>query len=206
MSERLPVIEEAGDLREQMRHQVARDGVEVGTAIVVEIGNPVPTGRRATTACRSPSLRSRRRRSFPRIAVVGIRLARKIRDVDVRPAGTEGIADRDPHPGARLGAPGAGTRLLRDVLESALAAIAVEAVRHAVVGDEEVGPAVSVVVEENRARPLPSRIVGRRNGRGVLEAAAGGLSEEDSLLARIVLGIRIWNCGKERSFSGVVSR
>src|ERR1035441_4250447 len=62
-----------------------------------------------------------------------------------------------PNEGKRRSPP-SGAGGVRDVLEGAVALVAVEEIAHAVVGDKDVRPAVEVDVADHHAEPLPGAV------------------------------------------------
>ena len=105
------------------------------------------------------------------------------------PAGAVVVGGVDAHAGARH------ARFVErhacsdgDVGEGAVLLVLVEAVRLRVVGDEQVEPAVAVVIEERDAERLRGRVVETGFLRRVLELAAAGVAIERRALPLVRLG------------------
>ena len=96
------------------------------------------------------------------VALVGVQrhhLVREVADDEARPAGAVVVGRVDAHAGARdAGFVERHAGRDADVHERSVAAIAVEPVGLRVVGDEDVEPAVGVVVEQRDAERLGGRV------------------------------------------------
>ena len=73
-------------------------------------------------------------------------------------------------------------------LKRAVAQVAIELVGLRVVGDEEVGPAVLVVVEQRDAERLRARVEDAARGGDVLEGAVAAVAEQPAGVAAVRLG------------------
>ena len=95
------------------------------------------------------------------------------------------VAGVDAHAGARL-AFGAERQpgFDGDVLERAVAQVAIELVRLRVVGDEQIGPAVLVVVEHRDAQRLRARVEDAARRRDVFERAVAAIAEQPAACRR----------------------
>ena len=105
------------------------------------------------------------------------------------PAGAVVVGGVDAHAGAR------DARFVErdargdaDVGERAVLLVLVEPVRLRVVGDEQVEPAVAVVIEQRDAERLRGRVVETRLLRHVLERAVAGVAIERRALTLVRLG------------------
>ena len=97
-------------------------------------------------------------------------------------------ADIDAHAGARL-AVGAERQpgFDGDVLERAVAQVAIELVRLRVVGDEQIGPAVLVVVEHRDAERFRAGVEDAARRRDVFEGAVAAVAKQPAGVAAIRL-------------------
>jgi hypothetical protein len=110
-------------------------------------------------------------------------LVREVPDQERGPAAAAVVGRVRAHPRAGDARLAEGdTRGHADVAEAAVAAIAIELVRLRVVGDEQVGPGVGVVVDEGEAERLGARVLEPRLLRGVLEDAAREAAVEPKAL------------------------
>ena len=112
----------------------------------------------------------------------------EVGDGDPGAAGVVEVAGIDTHPRPRLAVLAEGDAgLQRHVLERAVAQIPIQLVRLRVVGDEEIGPAVLVVVDHRHAERFRAGVEDAARGGDVLERAVAAVTEQPAGLAAIRL-------------------
>ena len=118
------------------------------------------------------------------ITVEGVVLADPVGEEEVEPAVSVIVGDGGTHAGARV----AGAGFDRDLLEGAVAPVAVEPVEALVIADIEIGPTVVVEVGKDGLE-TPPRAVRQPRALGDLgEPAAAVVLEKQILLGRVVGG------------------
>ena len=122
------------------------------------------------------------KRPFPSFVVERHHLVREVADDQALPAGAVVVGGVDAHAGARhAGLVERHAGRDADVGERAVLLVLVEAVRLRVVGDEQVEPAVAVVIEQRDAERLRGRVVEAGSLRRVLERAVAAVAVERGL-------------------------
>ena len=112
-------------------------------------------------------------------AVEGHHFVVEIGDGDASSAGVVEIRDVDAHAGARLAVFAEGHAGAHgNVFEGAVAQIAVELVGLRVVGDQEVRPAVAVVIEQGHAQRFRSGVEDAALGGDILERAVAAIAKQ----------------------------
>src|SRR5262249_36783415 len=123
------------------------------------------------------------------LAVEADHLVFEVRDGDARPAGVVEVARINAHPRASLAIgreSDAGVE--RDVAETPVTKVAIQLVRLRVVGDEQVGPAVAVVVDRDDAERLRAGVEDPASARDVFERAIATVVEQPARVAAVRLG------------------
>ena len=169
---------------------VAVGGEDVEPAVEVVVEEEAGEGQRQQR--RLADGRGRRfvdEEAFPLVLVKGNHLVGEVADHQAWPAGAVVVGGVDAHAGARDArfverhARGDG-----DVGEGAVLLVLVEPVRLGVVGDEQIEPAVAVVIEQRDAERLRGRVVETGLLRRVLEPAIAEVAIERRALTFVRLG------------------
>src|SRR5450759_1253334 len=142
------------------------ENVEVAVVIVVEQFRA--EGQRQKARLQSGLERHVLELQFAQVAVQRVVLSRKGREEDVREPVAVEVGDLGSHARHRLAVHvETGARGVRDVLERAVALVAVQEIAHAVIGDKDVRPAVQVDVAGHHTEPLPRPVGDARLDRDV---------------------------------------
>ena len=113
----------------------------------------------------------------------------EVRDRDAHPARVVEVGRVDAHAGARpaVGAEG-DAGLDADLLEGAVALVAIELVGLRVVGDDQIRPAVLIVVEHRHAERFRARVEDAARRGDVLERPVAAVAKEPAGVAAVGLG------------------
>ena len=186
---RLRVADVAADVPDGVV-DVAVDDDEIERAVEIEVGEetaesePVPRRGPDARAGRDVLIETRLLR-----AIEPDHLAFEVRDRHARPAGVVEVRRVDAHAGAGLAVfAERHARLERHVLERAVPQVAIQLVRLRVVGHEDVGPAVLIVIEQRDAERLRARVEDAARGGDVLERAVAAVAEQPAGLTPIGFG------------------
>ena len=163
---------------------VGDDEVEPAVVVVIGEGGPPAEERDARTGD-ARRIADVREEALAVVVVEDVVVVGEVRDVEVVAPVVVVVADGHAHVGLLAPRLVQGrARGVADVLERAVAAVAVEVVRRGVVGHEEIEPAVVVEVEEGDAEAVEAGGVGHARPRAhVGERAAAVVAEEVVALA-----------------------
>ena len=190
-------------IEKQMRRlRVADVSADVPHGLVdVPVGDDADRGRRrdrrrrtrsrtrASSATRAPTPALQRHVFEQPAALRPIQadhLVVEVRDRESRRAGVVEVAGVDAHAGARFAFRAERQpRFDGDVLERAVAQVAIELVRLRVVGDEQIRPAVDVVVDHRHAERLRARVEDAARRGDVFEGAVAAVVEQPARVAAV---------------------